>query len=116
MTMVVDRTEYDIRVSVLPSFYGEKVVMRLAAANALSRKKSELGLRDWEMKQFDHILSYPNGILLVTGPTGSGKSTTLYTALSELNHRGRQHPSQSRTPWRRTSPASIRFRSTPRRT
>ncbi|NCB51799.1 MAG: type II secretion system protein GspE [Clostridia bacterium] len=85
MTMVVDRTEYDIRVSVLPSFYGEKVVMRLAAANALTRKKSELGLREWEMKRFDHILSYPNGIILVTGPTGSGKSTTLYTALSELN-------------------------------
>lgn len=85
MTMVVDRTEYDIRVSVLPSFYGEKVVMRLAAANALTRKKSELGLRGWEMERFDHILSYPNGILLVTGPTGSGKSTTLYTALSELN-------------------------------
>ena len=85
MTMVVDRTEYDIRVSILPSFYGEKVVMRLAAASALTRKKSELGMRDWEMKRFDHILSYPNGIILVTGPTGSGKSTTLYTALSELN-------------------------------
>lgn len=85
MTMTVDRTEFDIRVSVLPSYYGEKVVMRLAAANALTRKKSELGLRDWEMKRFDHILGNPNGIILVTGPTGSGKSTTLYTALSELN-------------------------------
>ncbi len=88
MTMIVDHTEYDIRVSVLPSSYGEKIVMRLAQANALTRSKSDLGLRDWEMRHFDHILSNPNGIILVTGPTGSGKSTTLYTALSELNTEG----------------------------
>ena len=85
ITMIVDLTEYDIRVSILPTSYGEKLVMRLAAATALTRNKSELGLRDWELKRFDHILSNPNGIILVTGPTGSGKSTTLYTALSELN-------------------------------
>jgi len=85
ITMVVDFTEYDIRVSVLPTSYGEKVVMRLTSATGLTRNKSELGFRDWELKRFDHILSNPNGIILVTGPTGSGKSTTLYTALSELN-------------------------------
>lgn len=85
MTMVVDRSEYDIRVSILPSSYGEKIVMRLAQAAALTRSKADLGLREWEMKRFDHILRNPNGIILVTGPTGSGKSTTLYTALSELN-------------------------------
>jgi type IV pilus assembly protein PilB len=85
MTMIVDRLEYDIRVSILPSTYGEKVVMRLTSSTALTRNKSELGLRDWELSRFDHMLSNPNGILLVTGPTGSGKSTTLYTALSELN-------------------------------
>ena len=84
-TMVVDRVEYDIRASVLPSYYGEKIVMRLANTRALTCKKSELGLRPDDMKKFDRILSSPNGILLVTGPTGSGKSTTLYTALSELN-------------------------------
>ena len=84
-TMVVDRVEYDIRTSVLPSYYGEKIVMRLANTRALTCKKSELGLRPDDMKKFDRILSSPNGILLVTGPTGSGKSTTLYTALSELN-------------------------------
>jgi type IV pilus assembly protein PilB len=88
ITMIVDLTEYDIRVSILPTSYGEKVVMRLAAANALTRSKAELGLRDWELEHFDHILSNPNGIILVTGPTGSGKSTTLYTALSELNVEG----------------------------
>ena len=85
ITVVVDRSEYDIRVSVLPSYYGEKIVMRLANKTALTKAKSELGMREDELKQFDHILSNPNGIMLVTGPTGSGKSTTLYTALSELN-------------------------------
>lgn len=85
ITQIVDRVEYDIRVSILPTVYGEKIVMRLAAKTALNREKSQLGLKPAEMKQFDHILKNPHGILLVTGPTGSGKSTTLYTALSELN-------------------------------
>ncbi len=85
ITMVVDRTEYDIRVSILPSSYGEKTVMRLASATALNRAKSDLGLKTKELELFDHIISNPNGIILVTGPTGSGKSTTLYTAISELN-------------------------------
>ena len=85
ITMTIDHAEYDIRVSVLPSCYGEKIVMRLASSNALTRTKSELGMRDWELKKFEHIIANPNGILLVTGPTGSGKSATLYTALSELN-------------------------------
>ncbi len=85
ITQQVGRQEFDIRVSILPTIYGEKIVMRLAAKNALSRNKSELGFSETELKQFDHILSNPHGILLVTGPTGSGKSTTLYTALSELN-------------------------------
>lgn len=85
ITQVVDRQEYDIRVSVLPTVYGEKIVMRLTSKNALTREKSQLGLKPAELIQFDHILRNPHGILLVTGPTGSGKSTTLYTALSELN-------------------------------
>lgn len=85
ITQIVDRHEYDIRVSVLPTVYGEKIVMRLTSKNALTKEKSQLGLRPDELKKFDHILRNPHGILLVTGPTGSGKSTTLYTALSELN-------------------------------
>lgn len=85
ITQVVDRMEYDIRVSVLPTVYGEKIVMRLTSKTALTKAKSELGLNSEELKKFDHILANPHGILLVTGPTGSGKSTTLYTALSELN-------------------------------
>jgi type IV pilus assembly protein PilB len=85
ITQVVDRVEYDIRVSILPTVFGEKVVMRLTAKMALTREKSQLGLKPYELEQFDYILKNPHGILLVTGPTGSGKSTTLYTALSELN-------------------------------
>ncbi len=85
ITQIVDRMEYDIRVSVLPTVYGEKIVMRLTSKTALTKEKSQLGFSSEEMKVFDHILSNPHGIILVTGPTGSGKSTTLYTALSELN-------------------------------
>lgn len=85
MTYFVDGREYDIRVSVLPTSYGEKCVMRLALKKSLSRNKSKLGMTNDDMKKFDHIMSYPNGIVLVTGPTGSGKSTTLYTVLSEKN-------------------------------
>ena len=86
ITQIVDRLEYDIRVSILPTVYGEKVVMRLTSKNALTRAKKDLGLDDDELEKFDRILSNPHGIILVTGPTGSGKSTTLYTALSELNN------------------------------
>lgn len=85
ITSVVDNVEYDIRVSVLPTVYGEKVVMRLTQKKALNRDKKDLGLAPDELVQFDRILQHPHGIILVTGPTGSGKSTTLYTALSELN-------------------------------
>ncbi len=87
-TAIVDGQEYDIRVSLLPTVYGEKVVMRLALKKGLTRDKQELGFPPAELEKFDKILSHPNGIILVTGPTGSGKSTTLYTALSELNVEG----------------------------
>ena len=83
---LVDRREYDVRVSILPTVYGEKCVMRLAEKKALRRDKLSLGFTKEEMAKFDNILKKPNGIVLVTGPTGSGKSTTLYTALSELNN------------------------------
>ena len=85
ITAMVDRNEYDIRVSILPTVYGEKVVMRLTSKQTLSRDKKLLGFSDDELKRFDRMFANPNGIILVTGPTGSGKSTTLYTALSELN-------------------------------
>lgn len=85
ITSIIDKQEYDIRVSVLPTVYGEKIVMRLTAKHGLTKSKLELGFSSDEMDKFNRILSNPHGIILVTGPTGSGKSTTLYTALSELN-------------------------------
>jgi type IV pilus assembly protein PilB len=86
ITQVVDRQEFDIRVSVLPTVFGEKIVMRLTSKQGLTKSKAQLGLMPDELKKMDRILANPHGIILVTGPTGSGKSTTLYTALSELNN------------------------------
>ena len=85
MTVTVDRQEYDIRISSIPTVHGEKIVMRLSSKLSLTREKKQLGLSEDELAHFDHMMSSPYGIIFVTGPTGSGKSTTLYTALSELN-------------------------------
>lgn len=85
MSIVVDRQEYDIRISSIPTVHGEKIVMRISSKLNFTRNKKELGLAPDEMARFDHMMASPFGIIFVTGPTGSGKSTTLYTALSELN-------------------------------
>lgn len=85
ISFFMNKIEYDVRVSMLPTVYGEKCVMRLALRANLQRDKKNLGLTDYDLKIFDRVFSNPNGIILVTGPTGSGKSTTLYTALSELS-------------------------------
>ncbi len=84
-TMMVDKNEYDVRVSTLPTTNGEKCVLRLQQQKSLHRDKQELGMSPQEMEIFERMLSRPYGIILVTGPTGSGKSTTLYTAISGLN-------------------------------
>jgi general secretion pathway protein E/type IV pilus assembly protein PilB len=81
----IDESEVDIRVSVIPMLHGEAVVMRLLRQNATLRGMSELDMEERELKSFRRILQLPHGIILVTGPTGSGKTSTLYTALNEIN-------------------------------
>ena len=81
---VLDR-EIDIRISILPTVHGEKVVMRLLDRNTFLVPKAKLGFTERNLKLFDELLTAPHGIVLVTGPTGSGKSTTLYTMLAEIN-------------------------------
>ena len=75
----------DLRVSVLPTMFGESVVLRVLDRSVVSLDLSKVGLDAKTMKQFRETIHKPNGIVLVTGPTGSGKTTTLYSALSELN-------------------------------
>ncbi|MDZ4345971.1 MAG: ATPase, T2SS/T4P/T4SS family, partial [Candidatus Binatia bacterium] len=77
--------ELDIRVSVLPTLFGEKVVMRLLDKTALQLDMSKLGFDPKTLDDFHEAIHKPYGMILITGPTGSGKSTTLYSALSELN-------------------------------
>ena len=77
--------EMDYRVSVLPTLFGEKVVMRLLDKSNLQLDMTKLGFEEKALKDFKDAIEKPWGMVLVTGPTGSGKTTTLYSALSELN-------------------------------
>jgi type IV pilus assembly protein PilB len=85
VALKINNRNYDFRVSVLPTMFGEKVVIRIADKEGFNKSKNELGFFDDDLEKFDAILDNPHGIVLVTGPTGSGKSTTLYTALRELS-------------------------------
>lgn len=78
----------DVRLSILPSSYGEEIVMRLLATGAIALKVGELGLRKEEEEKLMKVLSRPNGMVITTGPTGSGKTTTLYACLNQLNEPG----------------------------
>ncbi len=75
----------DLRVSVLPTMFGESVVMRVLDRSNVQLSLDKVGLRPDDMKKLQQLIAKPNGIIVVTGPTGSGKTTTLYAALSELN-------------------------------
>ncbi len=81
----IEQAEVDIRVSVIPMLHGEAVVMRLLRQNSTLRGLGEIGMNQRELEHFQHVLGMPHGIILVTGPTGSGKTSTLYTALNEIN-------------------------------
>ncbi len=75
----------DLRIAVLPTMHGESVVMRVLDRTNVELSLERLGLRDADLADFRSLIRKPNGIVIVTGPTGSGKTTTLYAALSELN-------------------------------
>ena len=81
----VQGKELDIRVSTVPTMHGESVVMRLLNKESITLEFSALGFADDTLKEFLEVLTLPYGMILVTGPTGSGKTTTLYTVLNRLN-------------------------------
>jgi type IV pilus assembly protein PilB len=86
ITIVINKREYDLRVSTFPGVHGEKVVMRVLDKRGVQVNMNRLGFSATMMEEFDGLLNRSYGIILVTGPTGSGKSTTLYSALNKLNN------------------------------
>ena len=86
MRVKVSGRDFDLRVSILPTVHGEKIVLRVLDKSNLSASLDKLGLDDGTFKQFKGAIDAPHGLILVTGPTGSGKTTTLYSALNELNN------------------------------
>lgn len=83
--LTIDKRPVDLRVAVLPTMYGESVVMRVLDRGNVALDLDKLGLRPDDADMFRQLIGKPNGIVIVTGPTGSGKTTTLYSALRELN-------------------------------
>jgi type IV pilus assembly protein PilB len=81
---------FDLRVSVLPTNHGQSIVMRILDRGNIQINIKDLGFAEDDYKRFQNIIKRPNGIFLVTGPTGSGKTTTLYAALNELNRPDRK--------------------------
>jgi len=86
MRVKVSGRDFDLRVSILPTVHGEKIVLRVLDKTNLSASLDKLGLDESTFKQFKSAIDAPHGLILVTGPTGSGKTTTLYSALNELNN------------------------------
>ena len=86
MRIRVGGKDYDLRVSIMPTVHGEKIVLRILDKGNLSASIDKLGLDPETFQQFRNAIDAPHGLILVTGPTGSGKTTTLYSALNELNN------------------------------
>ncbi len=85
-SMIIDGIQQDFRVSTIPCVWGEKCVIRLlSSADEKTRRITDLGMTDYNYEMYKQIIRCPNGVMLVTGPTGSGKSTTLYATLGELS-------------------------------
>ncbi|HEY4952036.1 MAG TPA: ATPase, T2SS/T4P/T4SS family [Verrucomicrobiae bacterium] len=85
MRVKVGGKDFDLRVSIMPTVHGEKIVLRVLDKTNLSASIDKLGLDGETFKHFKEAIDAPHGLILVTGPTGSGKTTTLYSALNELN-------------------------------
>jgi type IV pilus assembly protein PilB len=88
--MTLGGKHYDLRVSMLPTNHGQSAVMRILDRGSIQVNIRDLGFADDDYQRFQSIIKRPNGIMLVTGPTGSGKTTTLYAALNELNRPDRK--------------------------
>jgi type IV pilus assembly protein PilB len=88
--MTVNGQHFDLRVSILPSVHGQSTVMRILDRGSIQVNIRDLGFAEDDYVRFQQIIKRPNGIFLVTGPTGSGKTTTLYAALNELNRPDRK--------------------------
>ncbi|MFN7387851.1 type II secretion system ATPase GspE [Brevundimonas sp.] len=89
VTLRIGGLDVDVRVSTIPSQYGERVVLRLLDRGSTSLDLAQLGMSERDLATFERLIARPHGVILVTGPTGSGKTTTLYSALTRLNNRRR---------------------------
>lgn len=89
MAVCYEGKQYDLRVSTLPLYQGEKIVLRILGQQEELRKLSELGFTEDNLRKVERLLQMPNGIVLVCGPTGSGKTTTLYSMLASLKDTGK---------------------------
>src|SRR5450755_308532 len=107
MRVKVSGRDFDLRVSVLPTVHGEKIVLRVLDKTNLTASIDKLGLDAETFKNVKAAIDAPHGLILVTGPTGSGKTTTLYSALNELNN-PILTSSPSKTRWNFRFPASTR--------
>ncbi|MCX2679353.1 GspE/PulE family protein [Galbibacter sp. EGI 63066] len=87
ITVTTDTDEFDIRVSSLPTLHGEKIVLRILSKDSSKFDLTDLGFTEHELKIYRESIKKPNGIILISGPTGSGKTTTMYATLKILNNK-----------------------------
>jgi type IV pilus assembly protein PilB len=111
--LTVGGNPIDLRVAILPTIYGESCVMRVLDRSNVELSLDRVGLREDDLETFGRLIRKPNGIVVVTGPTGSGKTTTLYAALADASTTSRRRSSPRRTRSSTTSTGCASARSTP---